>query len=148
MITTGIKCNRCLEELVLEEIFEGDYEIGPTYNFVCPNCGARFECTEVTEDEKQDYEFYRDGEEDISGRIDEEDIMNGSAMAFRGGWNKVKLYFMLGLPFETEEDIRGIAELTERVAENYYDTVPKEDRHGKDRGYDPLSGTLSFFLIP
>ena len=42
--------------------------------------------------------------------------MNGSAMAFRGGWNKVKLYFMLGLPFETEEDIRGIAELTERVA--------------------------------
>ena len=77
MITTGIKCNRCLEELVLEEIFDGDYEIGSTYNFVCPNCGARFECTEVTDDEKQDYEFYENGEEDISGRLDEEDIMNG-----------------------------------------------------------------------
>ena len=68
----------------------------------------------------------------INKGLTEEDIMNGSAMAFRGGWNKVKLYFMLGLPFETEEDIRGIAELTERVAENYYDTVPKEDRHGKE----------------
>ena len=77
MITNGIKCNRCLEELVLEEIFEGDYEIGPTYNFVCPNCGARFECTEVTEDDKQNYEFYADGGEDISGRLQEEDIMNG-----------------------------------------------------------------------
>ncbi|MBQ4149030.1 MAG: TIGR03960 family B12-binding radical SAM protein [Clostridium sp.] len=78
----------------------------------------------------------------INKGLTEEDIMNGSAMAFRGGWNKVKLYFMLGLPFETEEDIRGIAELTERVAENYYDTVPKEDRHGKVQ----VTTSTSFFV--
>ena len=78
----------------------------------------------------------------INKGLTEEDIMNGSAMAFRGGWNKVKLYFMLGLPFETEEDIRGIAELTERVAENYYDTVPKEDRHGKVQ----VTASTSFFV--
>ena len=78
----------------------------------------------------------------INKGLTEEDIMNGSAMAFRGGWNKVKLYFMLGLPFETEEDIRGIAELTERVAENYYDTVPKEERHGKVQ----VTASTSFFV--
>lgn len=78
----------------------------------------------------------------INKGLTEENIMNGSAMAFRGGWNKVKLYFMLGLPFETEEDIRGIAELTERVAENYYDTVPKEDRHGKVQ----VTASTSFFV--
>lgn len=77
MVKDGIKCNRCLHELVLEEVFDGDYEVGPTYYFVCPNCGARFECTEVTEDEKKDYEFYNGGNEDISGRLQEIDIMNG-----------------------------------------------------------------------
>ncbi|MBO5573923.1 MAG: B12-binding domain-containing radical SAM protein, partial [Clostridium sp.] len=78
----------------------------------------------------------------INKGLTEEDIMRGSAMAFRGGWNKVKLYFMLGLPFETEEDIRGIAELTERVAENYYDTVPKEERQGKVQ----VTASTSFFV--
>ena len=78
----------------------------------------------------------------INKGLTEEDIMRGSAMAFRGGWNKVKLYFMLGLPTETEEDIRGIAELTERVAENYYDTVPKEERQGKVQ----VTASTSFFV--
>ena len=43
--------------------------------------------------------------------LTEEDIMNGSGMAFRGGWNKVKLYFMLGLHTEQDSDRKGIAEV-------------------------------------
>ena len=60
-----------------------------------------------------------------------ENIMDGSRQAFEGGWNKVKFYFMLGLPTETEEDMRGIPELADQVAMLYYDTVPKEKRNGK-----------------
>ena len=67
----------------------------------------------------------------INKGLTEENILNGSAEAFKGGWNRVKLYFMLGLPTETVEDMQGIAELSEKVAEVYYDTVPKEQRHGK-----------------
>ncbi len=66
----------------------------------------------------------------INKGITEEDIMRGSAEAFKGGWNKVKLYFMLGLPTETDEDVKAIAQLSDAVAMNYYDTVPKEDRKG------------------
>ena len=55
-----------------------------------------------------------------------DDIMNGSIQAFEAGWNKVKFYFMRGLPTETEEDMRGIPELANDVAALYYDTVPKE----------------------
>ena len=51
-----------------------------------------------------------------------ENIMDGSRQAFEGGWNKVKFYFMLGLPTETEEDMRGIPELADQVAMLYYDT--------------------------
>ncbi len=60
-----------------------------------------------------------------------EDIMNGSEQAFLGGWNKVKLYFMLGLPTETEDDMRAIPQLANDIAMLYYDTVPKEQRNGK-----------------
>ena len=52
----------------------------------------------------------------INKGLTEEDILEGAGKAFEGGWNKVKLYFMLGLPGETEEDIRGIARLCEKVA--------------------------------
>ena len=67
----------------------------------------------------------------INKGLTEEVILHGAHEAFVGGWNRVKLYFMLGLPTETEEDMRGIAHLAERIAEEYYDTVPKEKRHGK-----------------
>ena len=67
----------------------------------------------------------------INKGLTEEDILHGAGEAFKGGWNQVKLYFMLGLPTETEEDMKGIAHLAERIAEEYYDTVPKEKRHGK-----------------
>ena len=47
----------------------------------------------------------------INKGLTEEVILNGAQMAFEGGWNKVKFYFMLGLPTETEADMRAIAEL-------------------------------------
>ena len=67
----------------------------------------------------------------INKGLTEEVILHGAHEAFVGGWNRVKLYFMLGLPTETEKDMNGIAHLAERIAEEYYDTVPKEKRHGK-----------------
>ena len=78
----------------------------------------------------------------INKGLTEENILNGSAEAFKGGWNRVKLYFMLGLPTETVEDMQGIAELSEKVAEVYYDTVPKEQRHGKVQ----VTARTSFFV--
>lgn len=78
----------------------------------------------------------------INKGITEEDIMTGSELAFQGGWNKVKLYFMLGLPTETQEDILGISDLAERIAELYYDTVPKEKRSGKVQ----ITVSTSFFI--
>lgn len=71
-----------------------------------------------------------------------ENIMDGSRQAFEGGWNKVKFYFMLGLPTETEEDMRGIPELADQVAMLYYDTVPKEKRNGKCQ----ITISTSFFV--
>ena len=78
----------------------------------------------------------------INKGITEENIMTGAGNAFCCGWNKVKLYFMLGLPAETQEDIDGIADLAEKVAELYYDTVPKENRKGKIQ----ITVSTSFFV--
>lgn len=64
----------------------------------------------------------------INKGLTEEDILKGATLAFEGGWTRVKLYFMLGLPMETEEDIRGIAELSNRIAATFFDVVPKEKR--------------------
>ncbi len=79
----------------------------------------------------------------INKGITEEDIMRGSAEAFKGGWNKVKLYFMLGLPFEKDEDIMEIAHLSDRVAMNYFDTIPKEERKGIRVS---VTASASFFI--
>ena len=78
----------------------------------------------------------------INKGLTKDDILKGSALAFEGGWNKVKLYFMLGLPTETEEDIKEIAHLSEEIAELYYDTVPKEKRQGKVQ----ITASSSFFI--
>ena len=78
----------------------------------------------------------------INKGITEENIFTGASNAFSCGWNKVKLYFMLGLPTETEEDIKGISSLAERIAELYYDTVPKEQRKGKIQ----ITVSTSFFV--
>ena len=77
----------------------------------------------------------------INKGLSEEDILGGAMQAFLGGWNKVKLYFMLGLPTETQEDIEGIALLCERIAEEYY-TIPKSERQGKVA----ISASSSFFV--
>lgn len=77
----------------------------------------------------------------INKGLTEEDILHGSSEAFKGGWNRVKLYFMLGLPTETVTDMEGIAELAEKVAEEYY-KVPKEQRFGKVQ----VVSSTSFFV--
>ena len=77
----------------------------------------------------------------INKGLTEEDILKGAALAFAGGWNKVKLYFMLGLPTETEEDIRGIPRLAEKIAKRYYE-IPKEERNGKCQ----ITISTSFFV--
>ncbi|RGD95772.1 TIGR03960 family B12-binding radical SAM protein [Clostridiales bacterium AM23-16LB] len=66
----------------------------------------------------------------INKGLTEEVILDGAGQAFEGGWNRVKLYFMLGQPTETEEDMKGIAWLAEKISERYYE-VPKEQRNGK-----------------
>lgn len=66
----------------------------------------------------------------INKGLTEEVILNGAGMAFEGGWQKVKLYFMLGLPTETEDDMKEIAELANKIAIRYYE-IPKEQRNGK-----------------
>lgn len=63
----------------------------------------------------------------INKGLTEDDILNGAKKAFEGGWNRVKLYFMLGLPTETYEDIDAIASLGQDIVEKYYE-MPKELR--------------------
>ena len=77
----------------------------------------------------------------INKGLTEEDILDGAGQAFEGGWTKVKLYFMLGLPTETEEDMKEIARLSDRVARRYYE-IPKEQRHGKCQ----ITASSSFFV--
>lgn len=77
----------------------------------------------------------------INKGLTEETILKGASEAFNGGWNRVKLYFMLGLPTETVEDMEGIAELSEKVAEAYYE-IPKDQRNGKVQ----IVASSSFFV--
>ena len=78
----------------------------------------------------------------INKGLTEEMILHGAGEAFKGGWNQVKLYFMLGLPTETEEDMKGIAHLAQKIAETYYEEVPKEQRKGKVQ----VNVSTSFFV--
>ena len=77
----------------------------------------------------------------INKGLTEEEILQGAADAFKGGWNRVKLYFMLGLPTETVEDMEGIALLSEMIAEEYYE-IPKDQRNGKVQ----VVASTSFFV--
>lgn len=63
----------------------------------------------------------------INKGVSEEDLLRAVGDAFSSGWNGVKLYFMIGLPTETEEDILGIAELARKVSALFY-SMPKEKR--------------------
>ena len=78
----------------------------------------------------------------INKGLTEEEILHGAEEAFKGGWNKVKLYFMMGLPTETEEDMKGIAHLSEKVAMHYY-KMDSRYRHGR-----VSVGASCSFLIP
>ena len=77
----------------------------------------------------------------INKGLTEEDILGGAGQAFDGGWNKVKLYFMLGLPTETEEDMKEIAVLADKIARRYYE-IPKDQRNGKCQ----ITASSSFFI--
>lgn len=78
----------------------------------------------------------------INKGLTEEVILEGARLAFEGGWTRVKLYFMLGLPMETEEDIVQIAELCNKIAALFYETVPKEKRNGRVQ----IVASTSFFI--
>jgi len=77
----------------------------------------------------------------INKGLTKEVILHGAGLAFEGGWQKVKLYFMLGLPTETPEDMREIAELANQVAARYYE-IPKDQRNGKCQ----ITVSTSFFV--
>ncbi|MEY8410602.1 TIGR03960 family B12-binding radical SAM protein [Lachnospiraceae bacterium 62-26] len=77
----------------------------------------------------------------VNKGLTEEMILDGAGQAFEGGWNKVKLYFMLGLPTETEEDMKEIPRLADRIARRYYE-IPKEERNGKCQ----ITTSTSFFI--
>lgn len=79
----------------------------------------------------------------INKGLTEEAILKGASLAFKGGWTKVKLYFMLGLPTETEEDIHGIGDLSNKIAAAFFETVPKDKRvNGKVQ----ITASTSFFI--
>ncbi len=79
----------------------------------------------------------------INKGLTKEVILEGAAKAFQGGWTRVKLYFMLGLPTETQEDIEGIAELSNEIAKTFFEVVPKEERvNGKVQ----ITASSSFFI--
>lgn len=77
----------------------------------------------------------------INKGLTEEVILNGAFEAFEGGWSKVKLYFMLGLPGEEREDMEEIAVLSDKIARRYYE-IPKEERNGKCQ----ITASTSFFI--
>lgn len=77
----------------------------------------------------------------INKGLTEENILSGAMSAFQSGWNKVKLYFMLGLPTECDEDIEQIAVLSDKIAREYY-TIPKQERNGKVS----ITTSTSFFV--
>ncbi len=67
----------------------------------------------------------------INKGLSEAVILKGALDAFRLGWNKVKLYFMLGQPLENDEDVEGIPVLADMIAREYYENIPKSERSGK-----------------
>ena len=61
----------------------------------------------------------------INKGVTEEDLMNAVGAAFASGWNSVKLYFMIGLPFENDDDVLAIADLARKVQYKYYQVTGK-----------------------
>lgn len=80
----------------------------------------------------------------INKNVSEEEIMNTCRIAFEGGYSNVKLYFMIGLPTERDEDIVGIAELAQRIIDLYY-TI---ENRPKGRGVQVSISTATFVPKP
>ena len=78
----------------------------------------------------------------INKNVLEEDLIRTAKIAFSGGYNRIKLYFMLGLPTETNEDVLGIGELAQKVIDAFYE-IPKEDRKGRSVS---VTVSTSFFV--
>lgn len=79
----------------------------------------------------------------INKNVTEDDLLKSASLAFSGGWNTIKLYFMIGLPYETDEDVEGIARLSEEVVETYYAVTG-----GKKRPPNVNIGVSSFVPKP
>ena len=80
----------------------------------------------------------------INKNVTEENILASTRMIFEGGWTNVKLYFMIGLPTETDVDIEGIADLSQKVLEEYF-AIPKEERA---KNINITTSTSSFIPKP
>lgn len=78
----------------------------------------------------------------INKNVLEEDLIRTAKIAFSGGYNRIKLYFMLGLPTETEEDVLGIGALAQKVIDAFYE-IPKEERKGRSVS---VTVSTSFFV--
>lgn len=79
----------------------------------------------------------------INKNVTEKDLLHTCAIAFAGGWNGVKLYYMLGLPTETDEDILGIAEMANQVLHCW-----RENAKNKSRGVKITVSTSCFIPKP
>ena len=80
----------------------------------------------------------------INKNVTEEEVLNTCRTAFNGGWTNVKLYFMLGLPTETLEDVEGIGELSQKVVDEFYHNPNKP----KGKGVNVTSSASTFVPKP
>lgn len=146
-LATEILDNTGYEEVSLISLSSSDYEglNGITDHLIDNHCGVNLSLPSLRVDEfsldlmdrlskgkKSSLTFAPEAgsqrmRDVINKGLTEEEILNGVSMAFKGGWERVKLYFMLGLPTENYEDIEGIKELGESILDQYF-AIPKEER--------------------
>ena len=81
----------------------------------------------------------------INKNVKEQDLLNTSKIAFSNGWNTIKLYFMIGLPLELDEDVLAIADLAEKVVNVYFDAAKELE---KKRGVKVTVSTSTFVPKP
>ena len=79
----------------------------------------------------------------INKNVVESDLIRTSKIAFGGGYNRIKLYFMLGLPTETYDDVKGIADLAKKVIDEGFFSIPPEERKGRSVS---ITVSTSFFV--
>ena len=156
--------NTGYDEITLSSLSSSDYsELGELVDFLIEDCGEKkvnislpslridsFSLdvmSKVQDVKKSSLTFAPEAGSQrlrnvINKGLTEEDILRGAQLAFEGGWTRVKLYFMLGLPTETGEDVQGIGDLANKIAAVFFDTVPKEKR----REPVQIVASTSFFI--